>query len=314
MGAPPAREGMGDIQPIDILITNILDMVRGLIALLPQIGLAIVILIITWAISKLANKLVHRALPSSRMRPSLVELMSNLLSIGIWVVGLVVAAIVVFPTITPGDMIAALGIGSLAIGFAFKDIFENFMAGILILYRRPMRIGDYMECDGVEGRVEKISIRDTHVRRTDGQLVVMPNGMLFRNPVEIRTDRDIRRVTISAGVAYDEDVDQSRDVITKAVEACKTVRTNEPIQVFAEAFGASSIDFEVTWWTGSKPVDVRKSRDEVVASVKRALDEAGIEIPFPYRTLTFKEPLTLKQEAATDTGSASGSASGSDGG
>ncbi|CDO59697.1 Small-conductance mechanosensitive channel [Candidatus Phaeomarinobacter ectocarpi] len=298
---------MGDIQPIDILITNILDMVRGLIALLPQIGLAIVILIITWAISKLANKLVHRALPSSRMRPSLVELMSNLLSIGIWVVGLVVAAIVVFPTITPGDMIAALGIGSLAIGFAFKDIFENFMAGILILYRRPMRIGDYMECDGVEGRVEKISIRDTHVRRTDGQLVVMPNGMLFRNPVEIRTDRDIRRVTISAGVAYDEDVDQSRDVITKAVEACKTVRTNEPVQVFAEAFGASSIDFEVTWWTGSKPVDVRKSRDEVVASVKRALDEAGIEIPFPYRTLTFKEPLTLKQEAATDTGSASGS-------
>lgn len=307
MGAPPAREGMGDIQPIDILITNILDMVRGLIALLPQIGLAIVILIITWAVSKLANKLVHRALPSSRMRPSLVELMSNLLSIGIWVVGLVVAAIVVFPTITPGDMIAALGIGSLAIGFAFKDIFENFMAGILILYRRPMRIGDYMECDGVEGRVEKISIRDTHVRRTDGQLVVMPNGMLFRNPVEIRTDRDIRRVTISAGVAYDEDVDQSRDVITKAVEACKTVRTNEPVQVFAEAFGASSIDFEVTWWTGSKPVDVRKSRDEVVASVKRALDEAGIEIPFPYRTLTFKEPLTLKQEAATDTGSAGGS-------
>lgn len=307
MGAPPAREGMGDIQPIDILITNILDMVRGLIALLPQIGLAIVILIITWAVSKLANKLVHRALPSSRMRPSLVELMSNLLSIGIWVVGLVVAAIVVFPTITPGDMIAALGIGSLAIGFAFKDIFENFMAGILILYRRPMRIGDYMECDGVEGRVEKISIRDTHVRRTDGQLVVMPNGMLFRNPVEIRTDRDIRRVTISAGVAYDEDVDQSRDVITKAVEACKTVRTNEPVQVFAEAFGASSIDFEVTWWTGSKPVDVRKSRDEVVASVKRALDEAGIEIPFPYRTLTFKEPLTLKQEADTDTGSASGS-------
>ncbi len=297
---------MGDIQPIDILITNILDMVRGLIALLPQIGLAIVILIITWAISKLANKLVHRALPSSRMRPSLVELMSNLLSIGIRVVGLVVAAIVVFPTITPGDMIAALGIGSLAIGFAFKDIFENFMAGILILYRRPMRIGDYMECDGVEGRVEKISIRDTHVRRTDGQLVVMPNGMLFRNPVEIRTDRDIRRVKISAGVAYDEDVDQSRDVITKAVEACKTVRTNEPVQVFAEAFGASSIDFEVTWWTGSKPVDVRKSRDEVVASVKRALDEAGIEIPFPYRTLTFKEPLTLKQEATTDTGSDGG--------
>jgi small-conductance mechanosensitive channel len=199
-------------------------------------------------------------------------------------------------------MIAALGIGSLAIGFAFKDVFENFMAGILILYRRPMRIGDYIECDGVEGKVEKISIRDTHVRRTDGQLVVMPNGMLFRNPVEIRTDRDIRRVTITAGVAYDEDVDASRDVITDAVKSCDTVRGDQPVQIFAQAFGASSIDFEVTWWTGSTPLDVRRSRDEVVAAVKRALDEAGIEIPFPYRTLTFKEPLPLARAGAAGSG------------
>ncbi|GGD23606.1 mechanosensitive ion channel [Pyruvatibacter mobilis] len=293
---------MDDIQPIEIILTNLTDMLRGLIALLPQIGLAVVILIITWAVSKLASSLVHRLLPQNRMRASLVELMSNLLSIGIWLGGIVIAAIVVFPTITPGDMIAALGIGSLAIGFAFKDVFENFMAGILILYRRPMRIGDYIECDGVEGKVEKISIRDTHVRRTDGQLVVMPNGMLFRNPVEIRTDRDIRRVTITAGVAYDEDVDTSRDVISDAVKGCDTVRGDQPVQIFAQAFGASSIDFEVTWWTGSTPLDVRRSRDEVVAAVKRALDEAGIEIPFPYRTLTFKEPLPLARAGATGSG------------
>ena len=293
---------MDDIQPIEIILTNLTDMLRGLIALLPQIGLALVILVITWAVSKLASSLVHRLLPQNRMRASLVELMSNLLSIGIWLGGIVIAAIVIFPTITPGDMIAALGIGSLAIGFAFKDVFENFMAGILILYRRPMRIGDYIECDGVEGKVEKISIRDTHVRRTDGQLVVMPNGMLFRNPVEIRTDRDIRRVTITAGVAYDEDVDASRDVITDAVKSCDTVRGDQPVQIFAQAFGASSIDFEVTWWTGSTPLDMRRSRDEVVAAVKRALDEAGIEIPYPYRTLTFKEPLPLARAGAAGSG------------
>lgn len=293
---------MDDIQPIEIILTNLTDMLRGLIALLPQIGLALVILVITWAVSKLASSLVHRLLPQNRMRASLVELMSNLLRIGIWLGGIVIAAIVVFPTITPGDMIAALGIGSLAIGFAFKDVFENFLAGILILYRRPMRIGDYIECDGVEGKVEKISIRDTHVRRTDGQLVVMPNGMLFRNPVEIRTDRDIRRVTITAGVAYDEDVDASRDVIADAVKSCDTVRSDQPVQIFAQAFGASSIDFEVTWWTGSTPLDVRRSRDEVVAAVKRALDEAGIEIPFPYRTLTFKEPLPLAGAGAAGSG------------
>jgi small-conductance mechanosensitive channel len=70
-----------------------------------------------------------------------------------------------------------------------------------------------------------------------------------------------------------------------------SVDSDKKVQIFAQAFGASSIDFEVTWWTGSSPLEIRQSRDQVVAAVKRALDEAGIEIPFPYRTLTFKEPL-----------------------
>jgi small-conductance mechanosensitive channel len=87
-------------------------------------------------------------------------------------------------------------------------------------------------------------------------------------------------------------------VIRKAVTSVDTVHDDQPIQVFAQAFGASSIDFEVTWWTGSKPVDIRTSRDQVVAAVKRALDDAGIEIPFPYRTLTFKENLRIEKSAS----------------
>ncbi|MEZ5477497.1 MAG: mechanosensitive ion channel family protein [Thiolinea sp.] len=97
------------------------------------------------------------------------------------------------------------------------------------------------------------------------------------------------------GIAYGEDVDTSRDVIKRAVENCDSVNTGvHGVQVFAQEFADSSINFEVTWWTGSKPVDIRRSRDEVIAAVKRALDDAGIEIPFPYRTLTFSEPLPLK--------------------
>ena len=83
-------------------------------------------------------------------------------------------------------------------------------------------------------------------------------------------------------------------MIERAVREVDSVRDDvKDVQIFAQAFGASSIDFEVTWWTGSEPVDIRRSRDKVVSAVKRALDEEGIEIPFPYRTLTFKEPLSL---------------------
>jgi small conductance mechanosensitive channel len=88
-------------------------------------------------------------------------------------------------------------------------------------------------------------------------------------------------------------VDEARDVLRSAVEGLDTVDTSHEVQVFSREFGASSIDFEVTWWTGSKPLDLRRSRDLVVSAIKRALDKAGIEIPFPQRTLWFKEPLAM---------------------
>ena len=97
---------------------------------------------------------------------------------------------IIFPGITPAKILTVLGLGSIAIGFAFKDIFENFLAGILILFREPFQIQDFIECEGIEGFVEDITIRDTHIRRVDGQRIVIPNAMLFKNPVYVRTDLD----------------------------------------------------------------------------------------------------------------------------
>lgn len=277
-------------------------MARASIAMLPQIVVALIVILATWLLSKGVQLLLDQVLKRSRIRQSLKELFKLLASIFVWVIGIMVAAVIVFPELTPGSILAGLGIGSVAIGFAFKDIFENFLAGIIILFRREMRIGDFIECESIEGQVVRIAVRESHIRQTDGQLVIVPNSILFKNPVVIRTDHDVRRVTVICGVAYGEDVDASRSVIEKAVKACESVvRNNKPVEIFAQEFASSSINFEVTWWTGSKPVEVRQSKDEVVAAIKRALDEAGIEIPFPYRTLTFKEPLALKKQQA-DTG------------
>ena len=282
------------MEPVKILMTQINGIARSAIAAAPLIAIALVVLLVTWGISTAAQMVLRKALKHSRLRESLKELFHLLLSILIWVIGLMVAAVVVFPGLTPASILAGLGIGSVAIGFAFKDVFENFLAGIIILFRREMRIGDFIECEGIEGKVTRIAIRESHIRQTDGQLVIVPNAVMFKNPVIVRTDLDVRRVTVICGVAYDVDLDAARDVMTAAVKSCGTVRAEDhPVQVFAQEFGESSINFEVTWWTGSAPLDVRTSRDEVVSAVKRALDDAGIEIPFPYRTLTFKEPLPL---------------------
>ncbi|WP_099824108.1 mechanosensitive ion channel family protein [Oceaniglobus indicus] len=264
---------------------------------LPLILMALVFLAVVWGIVRVVQWSAPRVLRRAGLRRALVDVLVMLATVGLWLMGGLIAVTIAFPTITPGKALTALGIGGVAVGFAFKDVFENFLAGILLLIREPFAVGDYIECEGIEGQVEVITIRDTHVRQTDGQLVVAPNAMFFKNPVTIRTSRDVRRTTIICRVPVDADIDTAREVIEAAVRDTDLVRDDvKDVQIFAREFADSSINFEVTWWTGSRPVDIRSSRDHVISSVKRALDDAGIEIPLPYRNLTFKDPLVLRRE------------------
>ncbi|WP_324753590.1 mechanosensitive ion channel family protein [Roseovarius sp. Pro17] len=295
-----------DLNEAANIATSRLDSYLGaLVASTPKILIAILIILLTCAAVRLTGFVEGRVAARLRLRQNLVDVLLMMTRVLLWLGGILIALTVIFPTITPGKALTTLGLGSIAIGFAFKDTFENFLAGILILLREPFAIGDYVECESVEGRIEAITIRDTRIRQTDGQLVVMPNHALFQNPVTVRTDKDLRRTTIICGVARSEDVDRARDVIRTAVEALDTVRSDiKDVQIFAQSFGDASIDFEVTWWTGSSPLDIRRSRDQVVAAVKRALDEAEIEIPYPYRVLTFKGgvPIEMVQPTGKEAG------------
>ena len=266
----------------------------GFLRLTPRLISAAVVLLLTWAIAWLVSKGVQVAARRAGVRPAIIDLLGVLARVLIWLFGGFMALSVVFPSVNPGSVLAGLGVGGVVIGIAFKDVFENFLAGVMILLRRSMRIGDYIDCQDVEGRIEHISLRDTQLRRVDGELVIVPNIYLFTNPVRVWTDPDFRRFDLVVGVAYDEDVDQARDVIMGAMRSLDLPSDKDP-QVFAASFGASSIDFNVRWWAKPEPLDMHTSRDQVVSAIKRALDEAGIEIPFPYRTLTFKEPLRLAE-------------------
>ena len=291
-------------QSVKTLFRQLHNMWQGFITLLPKLVIAAVVLAITWLAARVISSLIAKAANRANSRPSLVNLMRQLSYMAVWVFGAIVAATIVFPGLNVGNLVATLGLTSIALGFAFKDIIENFLAGVLILWRFPIEIGDWIEVEGTVGKIEHVNVRNTQLRQTDGDLVIIPNATIFKNPVVNLTDLRDRRVIITVGIAYSENVDRGRGVIADAVERCRTVRKaeNRPIQVFAQEFADSSINFEVAWWTGSTPLETRKSRDEVVASIKRALDDEGIEIPFPYRTLTFKEPLTTVRQAAAGVG------------
>ena len=289
-----------NVAPLKIITEQIESFTTSLIAILPNLLAAILFLVVVWLANKIIGSIYSRVLRRTHIRSSLKAALESLVSVLVWTVGILIAATIAMPGLTPTKLLAGLGIGSIAVGLAFKDIFENFLAGILILLREPMRIGDYIEVEGISGEVKKITLRDTYLRQTDGDLILMPNSMLYKNAVSVHTDWEKRRITIIVGIAYDEDVAEGRRVIEEALKGLETVDQQRPIEIFAQAFNSSSIDFEVTWWTGSKPVEIRRSKDKVVEAVKSALDNAGIEIPFPYRTLTFKEPLPLKGISSND--------------
>jgi len=315
--AGPIARAMEDAMPdtgvesvdsaLEILSQSVGDLIDSIVRQMPQITIAVLVLIVTAILAAVARKTARGVFARARLRQSLKDLFTLLIGLGVWFVGLIVAAGIVFPGFGMGQLVATAGLVSIAVGFAFQDIFENFFAGILILWKFPFEPGDVIEieAEGIVGRVEDIEIRMTLVRLMTGELMTIPNATVYKSPVRVLTNKPTRRQTVAAGVAYGEDVGEAREVIRKAVESCETVHKDKPIEIFLTGFGASSMDYEVTWWSGPTPLEQRRSRDEVVEAVKRGLDAAGIEIPYPYRTITFtrNEPLiyqTLGRNPAPD--------------
>lgn len=280
---------------IGTLRDQIQDMGEGLVETLPTLAIAIFIVFLTWIVARFAVKISDMIVGRTEIRTSLKNLIDTVVKLAIWVIGLFTAAVVVMPDLTPASLLAGLGIGAVAIGFAFQDIFENFLAGVLIMVREKMRIGDVIECEEITGKVEHITMRETHVRKLSGELTIVPNSILFKNPVEIFTDQDQRRHEVVCGVSYDTNLDHAADVIRRAVEEVEDVLASKGIDIFAQEFNSSSVDFLIRWWAGSTPRSGWESKDKVVRAIKAALDEAGIEIPFPYVTHTFKETVPVSQ-------------------
>lgn len=282
---------------LDTLREQVDAMAQGFVAMLPSLVIALVVLMLTWAMARFAVRIADRITGKTSIRTDLKQLVETLVRLGIWIIGLMITAAIVMPGLTPASLVAGLGIGAVAIGFAFQDILENFLAGVLIMLRDKMQIGDIVESEGILGKVERITLRETHIRQFSNELTILPNSTIFKNPVQIITDAPMRRNEIVIGVAYDVDLHQADAAIRKGVEAIPAVDLNRGVDIYAQEFNSSSIDFLVRWWIDTRQNDYLGVKSEVVFAIKQALDDAGIEIPFPYITHTFKEPVPLAKPA-----------------
>lgn len=265
------------------------------IKVLPSIVMAIVVLILFVILSRVGKNVVRRIASRFVDDRTLQSLFGTLTATIIIAVGLFAAAAIVFPGLEAGDLVSVLGLSSVAVGFAFKDIFQNFLAGVLILSRRPFRLGDQIRTGEHEGTVDEISFRNTVITTYDGERVIIPNSDIFSNPVKVRTANDTRRSEFITGISYGDSIAEAREVIRKALGEIEAISSEPEPTVRAWEHGSDSVNLQVRYWTKSSMADVVGVRGEVAEKVKDALDEAGITIPFPQRTLHFPEPLTTAQ-------------------
>lgn len=252
--------------------------IDSLTSALPRLGVALVLMIAGYVLARLARALLYKSLSPGRTE-SFARVMSK---IGSWMVLLVtftVAVTITFPSVKPVDLLAGLGFFSVAVGFAFQDILENTLSGVLLLFRQPFQSGDQIVVDGNEGTVEAITIRETRIRQYDGQLVVVPNRDVYKNAIRVQTDQSDRRISFTVGVAYEEDLDVVRSVILESLQPLESIRSEPSPEALVAELGTSTINVDVRCWVSSPQHDARVALDEAIRATKRSLDEAGIEMP-----------------------------------
>ncbi|WP_048307842.1 mechanosensitive ion channel family protein [Halomonas sp. PR-M31] len=268
--------------------------VDGAIRLLPNIVVAIVLLALFYAIGLLVRRIIRRQ-SIRRQRANLGDVLGGFVKWVIVLVGFLFAATIVIPTLKPGDLFAGLGVSSVAIGFAFKDILQNWMAGLLILLRQPFNIDDQVEVNGYEGTVERIETRATIIRTYDGQRIVVPNSDIYTNAVQVKTAYEKRRSQYDIGIGYGDGMDEACDVLRQAVARVDGVENDPAPEALPWDLAASWVTIRVRWWSHSRRADVVHVRARVVKAIKLALDDARIDMPYDTTVQLFHD-----QTEATD--------------
>ena len=282
-----AQEKVNEYQSI-VSVAN--DMFSDFMERVPYLLVALVVFIVFWLLSIAFKKAVTKLLSKSHSHRNLVRVFQRVGGALILFIGVMVAMVIARPGFTPAKLIGALGIGSVAIGFAFKDIFQNLLSGILLLLSEPFRIGDQIVSGDYEGTVEDIKVRATTIKTYDGRQVVIPNSDLYTNALTVNTAYKRRRLQVDVGIGYEDDIEQAKSVILQGLKQADTVSKLAEPSVIATAFGDSSMNLTVRWYidNGTQANKVT-SIHEVIVAVKSALNDAGVNIPFPIRTLDFSD-------------------------
>jgi small conductance mechanosensitive channel len=270
------------------LIDKGTDWLNLVILQIPNFILAAVVCTIAYLVSGYVKKLAVKGFRRFTSNKTVLELTGSLATAIFGVLVLFIALGILNLGETINKILATAGVLGLAIGLALQEPMNNLFSGVFMSVRDLFNIGDLVETNGFFGTITKIDLRATTLKLPTGQLVTIPNKDVIQSPLTNYTEAKIRRVEISCGVSYGEDLDFVERVAVDAMAEVEEVLSDEPIDLVFEEFGGSSINFKLRFWMDiSGQRDFLLMRSNAIKALKAAFDEHDIMIPFPIRTLDF---------------------------
>jgi small-conductance mechanosensitive channel len=285
-----------NLESIKHILTETLITISGQPVSLGNILLIPIVLLLGLWFTKALVRFVTTKLTSKSKDPNLIHLTQRL----IYVLAIVIILITTLDLINIPIAAFAFLSGAIAIGFGFgaQNIINNFISGWILMWERPIRIGDFLEVENAKGVVEEINTRSTRFRRVDGVHMLIPNSKLLENTVINWTLIDkLMRTSVKVGVAYGSPTKKVAELLLQAVNAQKEVLQDPAPSVIFDDFGDSSLVFEVNLWIKSNVEGgLRVVRSNIRFAIDELFNQHGIVISYPQRDIHLDGSLTLKRE------------------
>jgi len=275
------------------VIDKLSDWMHTLIINIPNMVIALIVFTVALVVAKYTNKILKQVLLKTSLQLSLRKVLGRLTTFII--VGLAIFLILGILNLDKAlnAILAGAGVMGLAVGLALQGALSNTYSGIVLSYIKNIKNGDWIETNGFSGEIIDVDFRALTLRQRDNNLVYIPNKMVIENAVKNFSSTPVSRVILQNSVAYDSDLEKVKEITTDLIiNNFEVPKSKEDVLFLYKEFGKSAITYELRFWINSfSALEVAKAKSKAIMLIKEAYHKSEIEIPFPMRTLEFKNEL-----------------------
>ncbi|ULC58225.1 mechanosensitive ion channel family protein [Flaviramulus sp. BrNp1-15] len=278
---------------------NLIEKLQGwfntIIENIPNLILAIIVLVAAYFTAKYVNKIVNKLVSKRVSQASISNMIARISAVVVVLAGLFLALGILNLSKTLTSLLAGAGVAGLAIGLALQGTLSNTFAGVVLSFRKKIQIGNWVETNGFSGEVIDINLKDFTLREADNNMVVIPNKLILENPLKNYSLTTKMRVFLECGVGYESDLEKVEQLTKETIaKTFDQVESSNDVEFYYTEFGDSSINYLCRFWIDAESMlEKLKAKTKAIIEIKKAYDKEGINIPFPIRTLQFDNKLSL---------------------